>query len=525
MHEVKRVRGKNILWLYLAMILVASAFMTSPVISTGPTMIYIEPDTNQTNPGEYFFFDVKVANVPAPGAAVWEFKLTWDIDLTEFYASASVWEFYITEGDFLSSVGETSMGIHPEFAFKYIQVGNHLNVEGSATGDGTLCSIVLYCKESGVSDLHLFDTFLTTEDMVHLDHETADGYFYTTKPFVDFTVTPPNPLPGEEATFDASACWDPDGVGPLPDITDYAWDFGDSGTGSGMIATHTYMDYSQDGYPVTLTVTDNDGEVWSKTKMLKIWRDMAAVDIWPTNFDWGNTYTDVYRGMIDPWAGIPYMEFITTTTNFGTVTETYHLYLYMDLDTAVIGDEITLMDDTLTLGPGKGSGFSHWGYLMLDDSLPACGLYTLTAIVSSTNDQNPTNDIMQTTLYVHADTEPVDDGLHVESRRYKINPRQPGMKLCGKVKNMEDPALPIDGVWARLVFEMLTPEGMLITVKTNAAYVENGEQSKMLTAHWYPTTEDIGTYEAIVYSEFGSDGISFPCVGQEVKTISFEIKE
>jgi hypothetical protein len=245
------------------------------------------------------------------------------------------------------------MDVNPQFAFGYIQVGCYLTEPGAATGSGSLCLIVLECVESGVSDLHLFDTMLTEEDGDPIAHGTADGSFYTTKPFVDFTITPPNPLPGEVVTFNASACWDPDGG----TVDYFDWDFGDTGTGSGMIVTHTYTDYNTPGYDVTLTVTDDDMETWSKTKKLRIWRDVGVVDIWPTDYAWEVTYVDVFHGMIDHYVGIPYMEFIVTSTNFGTVTETFDLTLYMDLDTLVIGDEIVLIDqDGFTLGPVGAQG-------------------------------------------------------------------------------------------------------------------------------------------------------------------------
>lgn len=516
------MRGKNILWLCLATLLIASAFMTSPVMSVDPPEIYIDPDTIQTNPEEYFYFEVKVDGVIAPGAAVWEFKLAWNIDLTEFYPNEDVWLMYVTEGDFLTSVGTTHMDISPVFAFGYIQVGSYLTLPGAAVGDGTLCEIWLYCKESGVSDLHLYDTLLTTEGNVPIAHDVADGYFYTTKPYVDFTITPPNPLPGDLVTFNASACWDPDGG----TIDAYDWDFGDTGTGSGMIVTHTFMDYSKDGYPVTLTATDDELETWSKTKMLKIWRDMAAVDIWPTNYDWGNTYTDVYRGMIDPWAGVPYMEFIATSTNFGTVPETYQLYLYMDLDTGVIGDEIVLMDDIHTLQPGTGSGFSHWGYLMLDDSLLACGLYTLTLTVSSTNDQNPGNDMLQSTLYVHARGQATAHKAPQSPRHFKISAQGDIFTFKGRIKNMEDKKNAPDGIWARLAFSVISEMGVPIgTFKTDAVYLLNGEMTPdPLLATWEGFgMEDVGTYYVSSYCEFGSDGVSFPCVGVETGAYSFTL--
>ncbi len=52
-------------------------------------------------------------------------------------------------------------------------------------------------------------------------------------------------------SVDASASYDPD-MQPLT----YAWDFGDSMTGSGKIATHTYA--APGTYTITLTVTDTD---------------------------------------------------------------------------------------------------------------------------------------------------------------------------------------------------------------------------------------------------------------------------
>jgi len=54
------------------------------------------------------------------------------------------------------------------------------------------------------------------------------------------------------ASFDASTSKDPDGS-----ITAYAWKFGDSTTGSGVSASHTYA--AGGTYTVTLTVTDNSG--------------------------------------------------------------------------------------------------------------------------------------------------------------------------------------------------------------------------------------------------------------------------
>ncbi|HWV50455.1 MAG TPA: PKD domain-containing protein, partial [Microbacterium sp.] len=59
-------------------------------------------------------------------------------------------------------------------------------------------------------------------------------------------------------SVDAGTSADPDGT-----ITSYAWDFGEGATGTGASATHTYD--APGSYPVTLTVTDDDGATHSVT--------------------------------------------------------------------------------------------------------------------------------------------------------------------------------------------------------------------------------------------------------------------
>jgi PKD repeat protein len=78
---------------------------------------------------------------------------------------------------------------------------------------------------------------------------------------------PPNVAPTASArtscadlscSFDAAASTDPDGT-----VVSYAWNFGDGATGTGAATAHAYT--SAGTYPVTLTVTDDDGAtaVWT----------------------------------------------------------------------------------------------------------------------------------------------------------------------------------------------------------------------------------------------------------------------
>lgn len=81
-------------------------------------------------------------------------------------------------------------------------------------------------------------------------------------PFASFVYTPSQPNPGEEIQFDAGASSD-DG-----ELVDYSWNFGDQGTASGLIVTHSFTDYGS--YSVTLTVADNDGNTSFTTQVLQL---------------------------------------------------------------------------------------------------------------------------------------------------------------------------------------------------------------------------------------------------------------
>ena len=71
-------------------------------------------------------------------------------------------------------------------------------------------------------------------------------------PTASFTATPSSGTVPVSVTFDATASTDPDGT-----IVDYAWDFGDGTTGTGVIVAHTYTATGTNA--VQLTVTDNAG--------------------------------------------------------------------------------------------------------------------------------------------------------------------------------------------------------------------------------------------------------------------------
>lgn len=528
------MRGKIALW--LAAILIASTLMVNIGFTNTMPTIYIDPAVSHTNPGEEFTIAVSISD--AVGVGAWEFSMTWDRSLTEFPPE-------VTEGPFLSEEGmyPTYFQYVPDSLLGKIGVGAFRLDAGLASGDGVLAEVTFKVTASGSSVIDLFDTKLFDASVNPIDHNVGGGVFDTTYPFVDFTITPPNPIPGELATFDASVCYDPDGG----DIVSYEWDFGDGdkATTSDPIVTHTYADYRLEPYHVTLTCTDDEAEMWSVTKDLPIWRDLGIFSVWTSMDEWDTTHFSSYRTFIDPYEDLPgLMWVLVTVVNLGTQTETYTVTVYADADTTVIGDEFELYPGlmTKTLGAGGGTGFSL-GYLLdisygasstvgweyedkgVNDPVPT-GQYTITAVIECDGDQDPSNDILQSEFGVHGSVE-MTKVLRASAGRvdhvYKL--KHGPITFGGNIQNFDfvtDIFRVEQGEWGRIIFEIVDEAGTLVaTLKTDAVYLEYMEESGQLKATWAELA--VGTYDAIAYAEFGTDGETFPHRGGNTYTFSFSI--
>jgi PKD repeat protein len=109
-----------------------------------------------------------------------------------------------------------------------------------------------------------WDTTIETDGPYTITATAFDTADQTTSDSISVTVDNINDPPvadagpdqssyvDETVTFDGSDSYDPDGT-----IESYAWTFGDGGTGSGEVVTHSYT--SSGTYTVSLTVTDNEG--------------------------------------------------------------------------------------------------------------------------------------------------------------------------------------------------------------------------------------------------------------------------
>lgn len=82
----------------------------------------------------------------------------------------------------------------------------------------------------------------------------------TSAPTADFSISPTTPIAGTVVFLNASGSKAATGH----NIVDYAWDFGDGTSGSGVTVQHTFT--LPQGYNVTLIVTDDIGRTTSVTK-------------------------------------------------------------------------------------------------------------------------------------------------------------------------------------------------------------------------------------------------------------------
>jgi dipeptidyl aminopeptidase/acylaminoacyl peptidase len=104
-----------------------------------------------------------------------------------------------------------------------------------------------------------------------LDSHPAWGASMTQPPVanagLDQTV-----IVNEVVKFDGGGSTDPDGT-----IVSYAWDFGDTHTGSGVSISHAYS--AAGTYTMTLTVTDNDGLIGSDTAVITVKTPITNVPV------------------------------------------------------------------------------------------------------------------------------------------------------------------------------------------------------------------------------------------------------
>lgn len=492
------MRGKKLFGTYLVILLVLSLASIKLAIASPEATIEVMPPQQVGTPNDYITIVLYITG--ATNVHGFEVRMSWDLSMTDFPPE-------VTEGNFLEQVIPTyetaGIAVKEDFAGGFIIITN--NIKGNVTVDSTypyniMCFVTFKVADSGICNIHLFDTKLWDYDLNELPHTTVDGFFYTKVPYVDWTVTPSNPLPGEVATLNASASYDPDnlvpGADPTPGpLTNFVWDFGDgSPVEYGMVVNHTFPDYERDPYPVTLTVTDDDGEAWAKTKGLRIWRDLIMSDIW---FD-PTWWLDLDVRELARGANVL---ILVTATNVGTFTETFDIDLTMTND--LTGDPVYVEPwyGTFELAPGTGTAWGGFaGYFYTGE--PA-GDYTLTAEIINGPPDEPDKSNNVVSIHVRlVEADLLEASVAVEDSR---------LMFSGRAKNVESTTTPDVGLYTWLRFDVYeVKKGTLVgSVDTDAEFLLNGEESGVLTASMDVVYGDYTVEAYAVYSTMSPGDVSF----------------
>ncbi|MET0694428.1 MAG: PKD domain-containing protein, partial [Propionibacteriaceae bacterium] len=196
--------------------------------------------------------------------------LTGDIDQAAVYPEV----LSPTQVQAHYGLASTAPNVAPTAAFTATPTGLAVAVDGSGSTDtdGTVASYAWDFGDdsfgTGATASHTYTadgTYAIKLTVTDDDGATAtatknvDVVRGNDAPTASFTATT-NEL---AAAFDASASSDSDGT-----VADYAWDFGDGETGTGVSPNHTYT--AGGTFAVKLTVTDDDGATGTQTKNVTV---------------------------------------------------------------------------------------------------------------------------------------------------------------------------------------------------------------------------------------------------------------
>jgi PKD repeat protein len=362
----------------------------------------------------------------------------------------------------------------------------------------------------------MFDTKLADPGQNYMAHNTIDGYFDTTYPFVDFTMSPTNPDVGDLVTFDGSASYDPDGGS----IVSYSWDFGDGNSDTGMVVTHTYTAYKYEPYKVTLTCTDDEAETWYKTKNMWIWRDITIGPIWYDPSWW------LDLSMFENALGANPLIHVAVA-NIGSLPETFDLNIWAVHDeTGYEPIIVPMWGNPLSLNPDTGTGFGTLAFWMATpDDLT--GYYTIysEAVV---DDSETSNNFASLRIRLGEANLIM---ARPDTRHFKMSEWGSELHLYGKAKNLEKVTTASMGLWAWIRFEVLTPESDLLVLDTNAELIHNEEETSMLmtSLEVEPGIYSVTAYAVFSVMNYGStifyetDLDWLPLSGMSVKMKTFTV--
>lgn len=271
----KRLGRASCLFL-IATVLITIFGTVTQVRAVSNTTLAVDPssiiDTAKA-PGSSFIVNVTVANVA--DLYTWQVLVLFNPSLLNC-TNATLPSYNVYAGKSMFPVSPTIDNIGGSVAIG----ASLLGTQPGFTGSGVLCQIGFTVLSRGHTGLDFSipygaDTFLLHSTLDVIPSLVNGGYFdnrlaQPQPPVAVFDYSPKTVIVGQIVTFNGSASYDPDGT-----VTSWAWAFGDSGTGSGVVATHSYL--SVGNFTAILTVTDNDGQTNSTSTIITTYEFQPAV--------------------------------------------------------------------------------------------------------------------------------------------------------------------------------------------------------------------------------------------------------
>lgn len=212
--EANELRGKNLLSLFVIVLIIISVTPISTVTASSTTRIYVNPPLSGKEidqVGQEFAVTIDIAEVEF--LYTWKFSLEWDPNLLEVPddpATPGTIEG-LSEGSFLNQEKSLETRLTAKLGLGELTATCTLIGAASAeapSGSGTLATVTFLVKEEGECPLPLSNTRLTKfegtiPEPVSIPHTSEDGYFKYPLPrlYVDPpSITDSTLVPGSSFT-------------------------------------------------------------------------------------------------------------------------------------------------------------------------------------------------------------------------------------------------------------------------------------------------------------------------------------
>lgn len=161
----------------LSVILASMLILTTGLrtAQASETALYVDPVVTTANPSESFTISINIQDVV--NLFSYETKIGFDKVVLEAVT--------VEEGPFIKDQTTSPIGTFFLFIIEVDYVHVACVTQGSypgVSGSGTLFTVTFNVVKAGTSDLHVYDSILLDSNVIHIQHDTADGLVRATIP-------------------------------------------------------------------------------------------------------------------------------------------------------------------------------------------------------------------------------------------------------------------------------------------------------------------------------------------------------